>query len=282
MYDALLQSTLLTSAANMQSLVHMGVPDHAKGSHSWPMLLEPNHPHHVPMLASCSNKRCSSHAHAPPACSVSSWTPAVTWSEAGQKGLSLPSDWLTALTHCASTIVSSPALMRVCACLRGHLHARSNLGPPAQNPNPQALGDSAGCEQAYGMMGARIGYLAIPWGPLGLQLLKAQDTIPICPAQISQRMALGALQAGSAWVQQQLPSLLPSRSRAHLVPPGLCCGYLVCVTLRVSNQRLESRAQQEAYQPHQAAPIHGVCRDDRSFPTDTMHRYMPCRCWTLW
>ena len=61
------------------------------------------------------------------------------------------------------------------------------------------------------MMGWRVGYLAIPRGPLGLQILKAQDTIPICPAQINQRIALGALQAGSKWVAQQTPSILPSR-----------------------------------------------------------------------
>ena len=44
--------------------------------------------------------------------------------------------------------------------------------------------------QAYGMMGWRVGYIAYPStngqeGELGMQLLKVQDTIPICPPQLS-------------------------------------------------------------------------------------------------
>jgi len=56
------------------------------------------------------------------------------------------------------------------------------------------------------MMGWRIGYLAYPEA-LGQQLLKAQDTIPICPPVMSQKAALGALQAGGAWVRRQVSSL---------------------------------------------------------------------------
>ena len=46
--------------------------------------------------------------------------------------------------------------------------------------------------QAYGMMGWRVGYIAYPAAPgggdgfLGAQLLKVQDTIPVCPPQLSQ------------------------------------------------------------------------------------------------
>ena len=48
--------------------------------------------------------------------------------------------------------------------------------------------------QAYGMMGWRVGYIAYPGAPgggggdgfLGAQLLKVQDTIPVCPPQLSQ------------------------------------------------------------------------------------------------
>jgi hypothetical protein len=64
--------------------------------------------------------------------------------------------------------------------------------------------------QAYGMMGWRVGYIAYPeaaaggGGLLGQQLLKVQDTIPICPSQLSQHVALEALTAGQEYVQQQV------------------------------------------------------------------------------
>jgi hypothetical protein len=41
--------------------------------------------------------------------------------------------------------------------------------------------------QAYGMMGWRVGYIAYPesgGGELAAQLLKVQDTIPVCPTQL--------------------------------------------------------------------------------------------------
>lgn len=37
--------------------------------------------------------------------------------------------------------------------------------------------------------------------------MKAQDTIPICPSTMSQRVALGALSAGSGWVDTKVASL---------------------------------------------------------------------------
>ena len=71
--------------------------------------------------------------------------------------------------------------------------------------------------QAFGMMGWRVGYIAYP-NPqlscdpqLGLQLLKVQDTIPICPTQISQVVAEGALQAGRSWVTERVQGLLDNR-----------------------------------------------------------------------
>ena len=64
--------------------------------------------------------------------------------------------------------------------------------------------------KAYGMMGWRCGYIAYidsqakgEWS-LGSELLKAQDTIPICPPIISQYVALGALEAGKLWVTEQI------------------------------------------------------------------------------
>ena len=58
--------------------------------------------------------------------------------------------------------------------------------------------------KAFGMMGWRVGYLAFPPALVG-ELFKAQDTIVICPTVVSQRAALGALEAGggSAWVAER-------------------------------------------------------------------------------
>ena len=55
------------------------------------------------------------------------------------------------------------------------------------------------------MMGWRVGYVAFP-PELSLHLLKAQDTIVICPAVVSQKVALGALQPGRAWVDERVVS----------------------------------------------------------------------------
>lgn len=72
--------------------------------------------------------------------------------------------------------------------------------------------------QAFGMMGWRLGYIAYPNAELasdpelGFQMLKVQDTIPICVAQMSQVAGLGALQAGSPWVRQQVQGLSCNRS----------------------------------------------------------------------
>lgn len=68
------------------------------------------------------------------------------------------------------------------------------------------------------MMGWRLGYIAYPDNELaadpelGFQMLKVQDTIPICVTQMSQVAALGALEAGSPWVRQQVQGLSSNRS----------------------------------------------------------------------
>ncbi|CAL5223689.1 g6241 [Coccomyxa viridis] len=66
--------------------------------------------------------------------------------------------------------------------------------------------------KAFGMMGWRVGYIAYQdSGGLGAELAKVQDTIPICPPQLSQYVALGALQAGRPWVASQLDSIMGNR-----------------------------------------------------------------------
>ncbi|EFN55891.1 hypothetical protein CHLNCDRAFT_94487 [Chlorella variabilis] len=70
--------------------------------------------------------------------------------------------------------------------------------------------------QAFGMMGWRMGYIAYPeaggGGVLAGELLKVQDTIPVCPTQISQYVALGAVEAGRQWVEEQVGGLAGNRA----------------------------------------------------------------------
>ena len=59
---------------------------------------------------------------------------------------------------------------------------------PAYRPRPACLPAClSACPQAFGMMGWRMGYIAYPEdgsGGLAAELLKEQDTIPVCPTQI--------------------------------------------------------------------------------------------------
>ncbi|XP_042484285.1 aromatic aminotransferase ISS1-like [Macadamia integrifolia] len=68
--------------------------------------------------------------------------------------------------------------------------------------------------KAYGMMGWRVGYIAYPSEVEGLesQLLKVQDTIPICATIISQRLALYSLEVGPEWVRDQVKDLIKNRA----------------------------------------------------------------------
>jgi len=67
--------------------------------------------------------------------------------------------------------------------------------------------------KAFGMMGWRMGYLAFKDSndTLFRQIQKVQDTVPICPTQVSMHVALQAVQEGRPWVRQQLTSLLGNR-----------------------------------------------------------------------
>ncbi|WIA39771.1 hypothetical protein OEZ86_005827 [Tetradesmus obliquus] len=75
--------------------------------------------------------------------------------------------------------------------------------------------------KAYGMMGWRVGYIAYPGKQLlqharadtslEEQLLKIQDTVAICPGQLSQHLALAALQQGSSYVQESIAALAHNR-----------------------------------------------------------------------
>eukprot|EP00890_Picochlorum_soloecismus_P006017 jgi/Picsp_1/6416/NSC_03764-R1_transaminase transferring nitrogenous groups len=72
--------------------------------------------------------------------------------------------------------------------------------------------------KAFGMMGWRQGYIAFHKdapGGLGTELLKVQDTVPICANQLGQLLSLGALEAGRGWVGEKVEALEKSRSRIH-------------------------------------------------------------------
>ncbi len=67
-------------------------------------------------------------------------------------------------------------------------------------------------------MGWRVGYIAYPLPSdgspdlLGPQLLKVQDTIPICTAQLPQLVALKAVQEGRQWVTDKVEGLTTNRN----------------------------------------------------------------------
>lgn len=91
------------------------------------------------------------------------------------------------------------------------------FGNPAVEAAQLGMADNTLPMQAFGMMGWRLGYIAYPAtelaanSELGFQMAKVQDTIPICVTQMSQVAALGALEAGSPWVRQQVQGLASNR-----------------------------------------------------------------------
>jgi len=79
-------------------------------------------------------------------------------------------------------------------------------GPPHECMTGDHIVNVFSFSKAYGMMGWRVGYISAP-SEVFPQLMKAQDTIPICPSTMSQRVALGALSAGKEWVGAKVASL---------------------------------------------------------------------------
>ena len=69
--------------------------------------------------------------------------------------------------------------------------------------------------KAYGMAGWRLGYAALPQRLLAA-LAKVQDTDLICPPRLTQRAALAALAAGTAWLGPRLETIRHRRDQLVL------------------------------------------------------------------
>lgn len=69
--------------------------------------------------------------------------------------------------------------------------------------------------KSYGLMGWRVGYIAYPdhdgSDSFGLQLIKAQDTIPIHACIMSQKIAENSLKMGEQYTLDKIESLRPNR-----------------------------------------------------------------------
>ena len=78
--------------------------------------------------------------------------------------------------------------------------------------------------KAYGLASWRVGYMVAP-AALWKSLSKSQDTILICPPLISQRAALGALQAGPAYCRPMIDAIGEVRLECldHLSQLGATC-----------------------------------------------------------
>jgi aspartate/methionine/tyrosine aminotransferase len=64
--------------------------------------------------------------------------------------------------------------------------------------------------KSHGMAGWRVGFAAVPRALLE-PLAKVQDTVLICPPQLSQRAALAALAVEPSWLEERLAGLRPRR-----------------------------------------------------------------------
>ena len=78
--------------------------------------------------------------------------------------------------------------------------------------------------KAYGLASWRVGYVVVPT-TLWKSMSKSQDTILICPPLISQRAALGALEAGPAYCRPMIEAIGDVRLKCleHLTDLGETC-----------------------------------------------------------
>ena len=119
--------------------------------------------------------------------------------------------------------------------------------------------------KAYGFASWRIGWMVFP-RQLEAAMRKIQDTLIICPPVISQHAAIGALEAGAAFVREKLVAIaavraLVQRELASLVLDGLCEVPLAqgafYFLLRVQSQRPPLEMAERLIREHAVAVIPG-------------------------
>jgi len=152
-------------------------------------------------------------------------TPDITWLEQRLKDKSLPPIKMVtlvnpgnptgvmipqALLQKASELCKEAGAWLVCDNAYEYFAYEDEGAPPHSCVEGDHVINTFSFSKAYGMMGWRVGYLAYPPAIRG-QLLKAQDTIPICPPVLSQKLALAVLKGGRKWVQEQVSTLKPNK-----------------------------------------------------------------------
>lgn len=119
--------------------------------------------------------------------------------------------------------------------------------------------------KAYGFASWRIGWMVFPEN-LEPAMRKIQDTLLICPPVISQFAAIGALQAGPAFVREKLHDLgavrtLVQRGLAPLAAAGICeippARGAFYFLLRVHSDRPPLELAQRLIREHGVAVIPG-------------------------
>eukprot|EP00521_Asterionellopsis_glacialis_P010218 CAMPEP_0195302746 /NCGR_PEP_ID=MMETSP0707-20130614/31592_1 /TAXON_ID=33640 /ORGANISM="Asterionellopsis glacialis, Strain CCMP134" /LENGTH=413 /DNA_ID=CAMNT_0040366079 /DNA_START=284 /DNA_END=1525 /DNA_ORIENTATION=+ len=98
-----------------------------------------------------------------------------------------------------------------------HINANSVPGVPFAGFPDEHVIHIFSFSKGYALAGFRCGYVVLSKeGKLGTeaykQMLKVQDTIPICPPRISQVAAMGALSAGRDWVHNKVNTLDTGRA----------------------------------------------------------------------
>ena len=120
--------------------------------------------------------------------------------------------------------------------------------------------------KAWGMMGWRVGYLALPSAAGGAapglfaEVSKVQDTIPICPSQLGMEVALGALEEGRGWVEERVAGLAANRAALQAAFSPLGKGALVGGGGAIyAYARLPAHCQDDRAAVEWLARRHGVC-----------------------
>jgi aspartate/methionine/tyrosine aminotransferase len=132
--------------------------------------------------------------------------------------------------------------------------------------------------KGYGMASWRIGFMVIPES-LWPAINKIQDTLLICTPQISQRVAVAAMQVGSSYARGHAARIGALRPRVHkaLTDPSVPCEtadvrgafyYFVRVKTKLSSMTLAERLVREhrvAVVPGEAFGVSDVCSIRVSF-----------------